>query len=110
MSVKQAAFAATMALALSAGAADAASRLFGDSVLNSGDGVRDEITGTGPDLVFVAGSQSADDLRSTVKDLRKDHRVHLIHADDDAALKAYLDRRHLTGVPMEQAATALAQR
>ena len=111
MSMQKAAFAAMVALALSAGAVQAETRLFGDSVLNRGDGISDEITGAGPDLVLIAGSQSGDDLRDTVKSLRKDHRVHLIHATDDVALKTYLDRRHLAAAPVSGVvAQAVAQR
>jgi hypothetical protein len=111
MSMQKAAFAALVTLALSAGMAQAASRLFGDSVLNQGDGITDEITGSGPDMVVIAGSQSADALRDTVKSLRKDHRVHLIHAADEVALKTYLDRHRLASVPASGAVNQpLAQR
>jgi hypothetical protein len=111
MSLQQAAFAAMVRLALSVGAVQAGTRLFGDSVLNLGDGISDEITGAGPDLVLIAGSQSSYDLRDTLKSLRKDHRVHLIHATDDVALKTYLDRRHLAAAPISGVvAQAVAQR
>jgi hypothetical protein len=111
MSMQKAAFAAMVTLALSAGMAQAGSRLFGDSVLNRSDGITDEITGSGPDMLVIAGSQSADALRDTVKSLRKDHRIHLIHATDEVSLKVYLDRHRLAAVPASGAVTqAVAQR
>jgi len=111
MSMMKAAFAAMVALALSAGASQAGTRLFGDSVLNLDAGLSDEITGSGPDMVLLAGSQSDDVLRAAVKSLRKDHRVHLIHAADEAVLKTYLDRHRLAAVPLSGTITqAVAQR
>lgn len=95
MKLQQAAFAAMMTLALSAGVANAGTRIFGDSVLNLSDGFSDEITGDGPALVFIAGAQSSEDLRDTVKALRKTNRVHLIRMTDAPAVRAYLDKRHL---------------
>ena len=96
MKLQQAAFAAAMTLALSAGAAQAGARIFGDSVLNVQDGFSDEITGDGPALVFIAGTQSPDALRDTVKALRKTSRVHLMRVTDASAARAYLDKRKLT--------------
>jgi hypothetical protein len=108
MKIQKAAFAAMTALALSAGAAQAGTRLFGDSVLNLSDGFSDEITGDGPALVFVAGAQSPEDLRTAVKQLRKTNRVHLIRmtegtdkAADAAALQAYLGKYRLTAPPLQ---------
>ncbi len=101
MKLQKAALAAMMALALSAGIANAGSRIFGDSVLNIEDHFTDEITGRGPSLVMVAGAQDPQQLRATVKTLRKNRQVHLIHllgpADDAGAaeLAAYLARHHL---------------
>ena len=77
--------------------AQAGTRIFGDSVLNLSDGFSDEITGDGPALVFVAGTQSPDELRDTVKALRKTNRIHLIRltAPASPALQAYLQKYQL---------------
>jgi hypothetical protein len=77
--------------------AQAGTRLFGDSVLNLSDGFSDEITGNGPALVFLAGAQSPDELRDTVKALRNSSRIHLIRMTGPAspALQAYLQKYHL---------------
>jgi len=101
-------------LALSLGTAQAAGRVFGDSVLNLSDSLSEEVTGHGPELVFVAGTESPEELRVTVQDLRKTNRVHLIRmtdgADDTAnaaALRAYLDKRHLGAAPLAGSGAAL---
>ena len=80
--------------------AQAGTRLFGDSVLNLSDGFSDEITGDGPALVFVAGTQSPEELRNTVKTLRKTARIHLIRLTGPAspALQDYLQKYHLQAV------------
>jgi hypothetical protein len=78
--------------------AQAATRLFGDSVLIMTDGFSDEITGDGPAIVYVAGTESPDAVEAAVKQLRKTNRVHLIHMTDGAAasaLETYLANRHI---------------
>jgi hypothetical protein len=111
MSMQKAAFAAAMALALSAGIAQAGTRLFGDSILNVNERFSDEIIGTGPDLVFVAGTETPDELHAAVAQLRKTNRVHLIRmtGEADASLPAYLAKMHLAVTPVTGTGAALAR-
>ena len=106
---------AGVTLVLSLGTAQAASRVFGDSVLNRTDNLSEEVTGQGPELVFVAGTESPDELRAAVRELRRTNRVHLIRMTEGgndaahaAALRAYLDKRHLTEAPLAGSGAALA--
>lgn len=96
---------AGMVLALSL-PAEAGTRLFGDSVLNLSDGFSDEITGDGPALVFLAGTQAPEELRDTVKALRKTNRIHLIRMTGPAspALQDYLQKYHLQAAATGSAA------
>ncbi len=105
---------AGVTLALSLGSAQAASRVFGDSVLNLTDNLSEEVTGQGPELVFVAGIESPDELRTAIRQLRRTNRVHLIRmmeggndAANAAALRAYLDKRHLAEAPVAGSGAAL---
>jgi hypothetical protein len=109
MKMQKAACAAVMALVLSAGMANAGTRLFGDSVLNLGDGFSDEITGNGPVTVLIAGSETPDELHEQVAQLRKTSRVHLIRTEGAApALPAYLEKMHLADAPVIGGGAALA--
>ena len=106
---------AGVTLVLSLGTAQAASRVFGDSVLNLTDHLSEEVTGQGPELVFVAGTESPDELRAAVRELRRTNRVHLIRiteggndAANAAALRAYLGKRHLAAAPLAGSGAALA--
>lgn len=107
---------AGMTLVLSLGTAQAASRVFGDSVLTVSDHLSEEVTGQGPELVFVAGTESPDQLRAAVRELRRTNRVHLIRmtegADDTAnaaALRDYLDKHHLTAAPLAGSGAAIVR-
>ena len=91
--------------------AQAGTRLFGDSVLNLSDSFSDEITGNGPALVFVAAAQSPDELRDTVKALRKTNRIHLIRMTGPAspARQDYLQKDQLQAAAPGSAALPGAQ-